>query len=372
MKRRILALSILALVAAAGYLGGRSAPPGLVLPTASAQSGAAAIPTPLPPDLSAEELRDIAVFREASASVVFITSLQRRRDLFSANVFEIPQGSGSGFIWDDRGHVVTNFHVIQHGDAFSVTLKNQTSYTARVIGAAPDKDLAVLQIEAPAEELVPLTRGRSSNLVVGQRLLAVGNPFGLDHTLTVGVLSALGRELRSPGGRIIRDVIQTDAAINPGNSGGPVLDSSGRLIGVSSAIYSPSGAFAGIGFAVPVDTVARLVPQLIESGKPVKAGIGISLVPDSFATGAGIAGAAVYQVAPGLPAERAGIEGISRNRSGRILFGDVIVAVDGKAVKNSDDLFYALESAGVGRKVTLRIDRNGRQRDAQVVLVELE
>src|SRR5882672_2389289 len=196
---------------------------------------------PLPEGLGPEELRNIGIFRAASASVVNITSIALRRDFFSLDVMQIPQGTGSGFVWDREGHIVTNFHVIQEGNAFTVTLADQSTYDAEVTGYAEDKDLAVLRIKAPPEKLAPLALGRSHDLVVGQTVLAVGNPFGLDHSLTVGVVSALGRELEAPSGRTIHDVIQTDAAINPGNSGGPLLDSRGRLIGVNSAIYSPSG-----------------------------------------------------------------------------------------------------------------------------------
>jgi S1-C subfamily serine protease len=208
-------------------------------------------------------------------------------------VQQIPQGAGSGFVWDTEGHVVTNFHVVQQAQALSVTLADQSEWEGRVVGAAPDKDIAVLRIKAPAAQLTPLPRGTSADLLVGQRVLAVGNPFGLDQSLTTGLVSAVGRELKSPSGRRIRDVIQTDAAINPGNSGGPLLDSRGRLIGVNTAIYSPSGASAGIGFAVPVDTVSRLVPQLISGGRVVQAGIGVSLIPERYTAQLGVTGVAI-------------------------------------------------------------------------------
>ena len=328
----------------------------------------------LPEGLTGEEKRDIDVFRRASASVVFITSLAVQRDVFSFDEATIPQGTGSGFVWDPKGHVVTNFHVIQQGDRFSVTLSDQSEWDARVVGAAPEKDLAVLHIDAPADRLSPLAVGRSRTLVVGQRVLAVGNPFGLDHSLTVGVVSALGRELASPAGRKIKDVIQTDAAINPGNSGGPLLDSSGRLVGVNTAIYSPSGASSGIGFAIPVDTVARLVPQLVEKGRAVVPGIGIHLNPtlDRYARRAGVEGVVVYDVAPGSPAEKANLEGvrvIGPRRS--VALGDVIVAVDGKPVRSQDDLADAFEAAGVGREVTLTVVRDRAKRDVKVTLAAL-
>ncbi len=340
-------------------------PPGMVLvPEATL--------TPLPEGVSGEEKRDVEVFRRARASVVYITSLALRRSPLSFDVQQIPQGTGSGFVWDQDGNIVTNFHVTQQAQALSVTLADQSEWEAKVAGAAPDKDVAVLRIKAPRDKLVPLVRGNSQGLVVGQRVLAVGNPFGLDHSLTVGVVSALGRELRSPNGRRIRDVIQTDAAINPGNSGGPLLDSSGRLIGVNTAIFSPSGAFAGIGFAVPVDTVTRLVPQLIAKGRIATAGIGVSLIPTRYNAQLGIDGVAIGDVLPDGPAARAGLQGAQQTRARRVMLGDRIVAVDGNPVKSEDDLRDAFEAAGVGGAVTLTVVRGPERRDVKVPLVALE
>ena len=335
-----------------------------------------AVPTlavaPLPEGLTPEEKRDIEVFRRAQASVVFITSVALRRDTFSFDVQQIPQGTGSGFVWDRQGHIVTNFHVIQDGNAFAVTLSDQSDWEATVVGVAPDKDLAVLRIKIPPEKLLPLTTGTSRTLLVGQRVLAVGNPFGLDHSLTVGVVSALGRELRSPSGRRIRDVIQTDAAINPGNSGGPLLDSSGRVIGVNAAIFSPSGASAGIGFAVPVDTVSRLVPQLIARGRAVQAGIGVTLIPDRYNPQLGIDGVAIAEVLSDGPAAKAGLQGAQLTRSRRVILGDRIVAVDGKPVRSEDDLRDAFEAAGVGAQVTLTVARGTTKRQVRVQLVQVD
>ncbi len=347
-------------------------PPGSEGVERQATAGAPTVLPPLPEGLTDQEKRDIEVFRRARAAVVFITSIALRRDLLSFDVQQIPQGAGSGIVWDRQGHIVTNFHVVQDGDAFAVTLADQSQWDARVVGAAPEKDLAVLRVRAPAERLTPLTVGTSRTLAVGQRVLAVGNPFGLDHSLTVGVVSALGRELRSPSGRRIRDVIQTDAAINPGNSGGPLLDSSGRLVGINTAIYSPSGAFAGIGFAVPVDTVKRLVPQLIAHGHAVQPGIGVALVPDRYNAQLGIDGLAIAEVQPGGPAARAGLEGARVTRTGRVILGDRIVAVNGKPVRSEDDLLDAFEAAGVGATVTLRVVRDGRGRDVRVPLVPID
>src|SRR5439155_22171719 len=274
---------------------------------AAARRADAVTAAPLPEGLTPEEKRDIEVFRRAQASVVFITSVALRRDIFSFDVQQIPQGTGSGFVWDRQGHVVTNFHVIQDGNAFAVTLADQSDWEAKVVGIAPEKDLAVLRIKAPQDKVVPLTPGVSRTILVGQTVLALGNPFGLDHSLTVGVVSALGRELQSPSGRTIHDVIQTDAAINPGNSGGPLLDSRGRLIGVNAAIFSPSGASAGIGFAVPVDTVTTLVPQLIQHGRPIQAGIGIVALRDDYTARLGLAGVVSKDVGRGTPAAKAGL-----------------------------------------------------------------
>ncbi len=340
----------------------------------AAQVSVAALPDPpLPEGLSAEERRDIDVFRRASGSVVFITNYTRQVDFFSFDAVETPSGTGSGFVWDKEGHIVTNFHVIEDGTKFSVTL-GDADYDAVLVGAAPDKDLAVLKVDAPLGRLVPLIVGRSGDLVVGQRVLAVGNPFGFDHTLTTGVVSGLGRELRSPSGRRIRDVIQTDAAINPGNSGGPLLDSSGRLNGINTAIYSPNGASAGISFAVPIDTVTRLVPQLIRYGRIKQPGIaGATLVSDAMARSNGIEGVAIYQVEEGSPADQSGLGGITFTRSRRPRLGDVIFAVDGKKVRCQEDLFEAFEAAGVGATVKLSV-ANGRtdtRRDVRVKLYDV-
>ena len=346
---------------------GPPAPP----PAAPAALAAAALAAPqLPGSFTSQEQRDIAVFREISPSVAYISNIALRRDFFSLNVFEIPQGTGSGFVWDEEGHVVTNYHVIRDGDRFKVTL-GEEEFDARRIGVAPRKDLAVLRIEAPRRVLRPIPLGSSEELMVGQRVLAIGNPFGLDQSLTTGVVSALGRELTSPVGFPIRDVIQSDAAINPGNSGGPLLDSSGRLIGVNTAIYSPSGASAGIGFAVPVDTVRQLVPQLIEHGRPIQPGIGVVLVEDRLAARVGVRGVIVRQVTPGSPAERAGIEGLRQSRR-RVALGDVIVAVGDKPVESLQDLVLAFEDIGVGGTARLTLERDRRQRRVDVELVPIE
>ncbi len=326
------------------------------------------------PDLAADERSTIELFRNASPSVVYITTLEQRRDRFSLNVFEIPQGSGTGFIWDDQGHVVTNYHVIAGNgrrppSRVQVTLADQSDYDARLVGVAPGKDLAVLRIDAPRDRLRTLPLGRSLDLVVGQNAYAIGNPFGLDQTLTTGVISALGREIRSRAGLPIRDVVQTDAAINPGNSGGPLLDSGGRLIGVNTAIYSPSGTDAGIGFAIPVDTVAWVVPELIANGELRRPTLGIEPANDGVARRAGVSGGVlILGVYSGSGAEEAGVRATYRDRRGRIVLGDVIVAVDGTPILEVADLYLALERREVGETVALTLRREGAEVTLDVTL----
>ena len=328
----------------------------------------------IPEGLTDGERRDIEIFRRASASTVYISRLVTvRRGFFSLNVTRIPQGSGSGFIWDDQGHVVTNYHVVAEDPRTElvVRLSDQSEWSARIVGLAPGKDLAVLKIDAPREQLAPLALGRSGNLAVGQKVLALGNPFGLDQTLTVGVVSALGRDLESPDGRTIHDVIQTDAAINPGNSGGPLLDSSGRLVGVNTAIYSPSGAYAGVGFAVPVDTVREIVPQLIRYGEPIYPGIGVGVLNDYAAARYGFEGVVITEVMRDGPAQEAGLEAVQVDRRGRA-YGDVIVGVDGIRVRTLAELRDRFEDAGgAGSEVTLTVLRQGEQREVQLELVEV-
>jgi S1-C subfamily serine protease len=319
-------------------------------------------------ELSQGEKATIALFRQASPSVVHITTILVQRDLFTLNLYQIPEGTGSGFIWDNSGNIITNFHVIQNADAAQVTLSDQSNWKARRVGVAPDKDLAVLRIDAPANRLQPIVVGTSKDLQVGQSVFAIGNPFGLDQSLTTGVVSALGREIESVTRRPIQGVIQTDAAINPGNSGGPLLDSRGRLIGVNTAIYSPSGASAGIGFAIPVDTVNRIVPELIRSGRVTRPGIGIQIAEDQIAERLGVTGVLVVDVIPGSTAAKAGIRPTRREGSGRVQLGDIITAIDGKKVESSNDLFLSLERYKVGDVVTISILRDGKPIETRVAL----
>jgi S1-C subfamily serine protease len=319
-------------------------------------------------DLAADEKTTIDIFQSVSKSVVYITSVELRRDFFNLNVYEIPRGTGSGFIWDTEGRIVTNYHVIEDASRLEVTLADHTKWKAVIIGVAPDKDLAVLQISAPSAKLIPIPVGESKDLMVGQNVFAIGNPFGLDQTMTTGIVSALGREIKAVTGRTIEGVIQTDAAINPGNSGGPLLDSAGLLIGVNTAIYSPSGASAGIGFAVPVEVVNRFVPQIIKYGRVVRPGIGIGIANDRIARQLGLEGVLIVRVQAGSSAETAGLKGTYRSAEG-ILLGDIIVGVDGQKVKDSDDLLNAFEKHKVGDMVDLDIIRDDRE---MTVAVRLE
>jgi len=323
---------------------------------------------PPPAELGPDERATMAVFEKATKSVVFISNTAVQRDFWSLDLFEVPQGSGSGFVWNSQGHIVTNFHVVYGANSIKVTLADRSEYKAALIGADPDHDLAVLQIQAPGEALSPVTVGSSHDLRVVQKVLAIGNPFGLDHTLTTGVVSALGRTIKSLSNRTIEGVIQTDAAINPGNSGGPLLDGTGRLIGVNTQIVSPSGAFAGIGFAVPVDTVNRIVPELIKHGKLIRPGLGVSLVPDAMAKRWGVKGLIIGKVSRGGAADRAGLRGARETVAGRVELGDIILAISGKPVMTIDDLMDVMEEHKVGEQVTVEVLRGKKRQHVAVTL----
>ncbi|MEP1470613.1 MAG: trypsin-like peptidase domain-containing protein [Halieaceae bacterium] len=317
-----------------------------------------------------DEANSTEIFSKASPAVVFVTNKALRRNLFNLNIQEIPRGSGTGFVWNDSGLVVTNFHVIAGAHRLTVTLQDTTEYDAEVIGIAPEKDLAVLRMIDPPEDLSTLPLGDSSELTVGRKVLAIGNPFGLDTTLTTGVVSALGREIKAPSNRLIRGVIQTDAAINPGNSGGPLLNSLGQLVGVNTAIYSPSGASAGIGFAIPVNTVKEVVPQLISYGRVLRPIIGVELASDRWIRRYRINGLPVVRVYPGLPAAEAGLRGAYRNSRGEIALGDVITHLNDAAVRNNDDYLSAMEEYEIGDTITVRTRRGDEEKRFEVTLTE--
>jgi S1-C subfamily serine protease len=334
---------------------------------------ATAVPRAVTPrgDLAADEKTTIQIFKDASPAVVHITTLNVRQDEFSLSVLQIPRGTGSGFIWDKDGRIVTNYHVIQGADEARVTLADQSSWKARLVGAYPDKDLAVLVIDAPSDRLHTIPLGTSHDLQVGQKTFAIGNPFGLDRTLTTGVVSAVGREMESVTKRVMKNMIQTDAAINPGNSGGPLLDSAGRLIGVNTAIYSVSGGYSGIGFAIPVDEVNRVVPQLIRHGKVVRAGLGAELAPEQVTRELGLRGALLYTVRPDGPAATAGLLPTRRDRSGRIRLGDLIVALDGQQVRSANELLDLLEQHRAGDTVEVTVFRDGETHRMTVTLRDI-
>ncbi len=310
-----------------------------------------------------QELHTIRLFEDASPSVCYITTKALQRDFWSYSTREVESGSGSGFVWDREGHIITNFHVIRGASSALVTLGDGSAFEATVIGTAPEKDLAVLKIRANPNELRPIDKGNSYNIRVGQAVYAIGNPFGLDRTLTSGIVSALDREIKSQAGVPIKGAIQSDAAINPGNSGGPLLDSQGKLIGVNTAIYSPSGASAGIGFSIPVDVVKYVVPDLIAYGEVRRASLGIDL--RQFAQ---VKGLVVISVAQDGPAGRGGVRGLSRDSQGRRVLGDVLVGINGKAVGSSTDLYLELEKYDPGEFVKLDLIRDERRVEVEVEL----
>lgn len=321
-------------------------------------------------NLAEFERTSVELFQRVSPAVVYLNTRSRVYSPFMRRNVEVETGSGSGFFWDNEGHVVTNFHVTR-GQSATIVLHDQSQYEARPIGESPGHDLAVLKIDAPPEKLVGITVGDSAGLLVGQAVFAIGNPFGLSQTLTTGVVSAKSRTIESPSGRTIDDVIQIDAAINPGNSGGPLLDSAGRLIGVNTAIYSPSGASAGVGFAIPVDTVNRVVPEIIATGsfKPADMGIRVNQELSSIALRQmGIEGVMIYATQPNGPAEQAGLRGVREVRPGVIEAGDIIVAVGKTPIKSLSDLLDALLEFRPGDQVIVTFYRDDEQRQITVTL----
>lgn len=334
-------------------------------------SGVAPVP-PVPPLTASARIEDerntISVFRAAAQSTVFVTQTRIVEDFFAGTLQEVPAGSGSGFVWDATGIIVTNFHVVQGARSLSVTFNDHETFDATIVGLEPRKDIAVLKVEAPAKLLVPIRVAKGEQLEVGQKAIAIGNPFGLDHTLTTGVISALGRQVQGAGGVSIRDMIQTDAAINPGNSGGPLLDSSGQLIGMNTMIYSKSGGSAGIGFAVPVSTISRIVPQIVKTGRAEQVGIGVGVDPQQqLERRLGLEGVIVLHVPERSPAAAAGLRGLRRTRRG-IALGDVIVGVDGARIVHFDDLYTALDSHKPDDTVKLTVLRGG---GTETVMIKL-
>ncbi len=318
------------------------------------------------------EKKTIALYKEVLPTVVNVSNIKVARSFFNETV-EVPQGAGSGFVWDTTGHIVTNFHVVNGGDDFVVTFHNDpTQYQAVLVGSEAKKDLAVLKLKERPKTLNPIVLGSSKELQVGQMTLAIGSPFGLDHTLTTGIVSALGRKIDGFGGVKIHDMIQTDAAINMGNSGGPLLDSSGKLIGVNTMIFSTSGSSAGLGFAVPVDTVKMIVPQLIQHGKVIRPGLGIGVLPEGAKKRIGIKeGVVITFVDEDGPAGKAGLKGLAQDRRGRVIMGDVLVAIDSKEVNSLDDIYHALEKYKIGDTVAVKYLREGKKKEARIKLQAL-
>lgn len=318
--------------------------------------------------MTPEETHTIELFEKAAPSVCYITTSVVRRDYWSRNIMEIPQGAGSGFVWDRNGHIITNYHVIQGASKAQITLADRSTWDAELVGSAPEKDLAVLKIKASNSKMIPILVGTSEDLRVGQSVYAIGNPFGLDQTLTTGIVSALGREIQTESGFPVRDAIQSDAAINPGNSGGPLLDSSGRLIGVNTAIYSPSGASAGIGFSIPVAVVRWVVPELIKYGKIIRPTIGVELLETSDIKRNQLEGPLVMEVVKGGPAAGAGLRPTRRDESGRIVLGDIIIAMNNKRIATKEELILELENYKAGDEVTLTLLRDQKEAKVKVRL----
>ncbi|KAM7279447.1 hypothetical protein ACFE04_006581 [Oxalis oulophora] len=319
-----------------------------------------------PRKLQTDELATVRLFQENTPSVVYITNLASKQDAFTLDVFEVPQGSGSGFVWDKLGHIVTNYHVIRGASDLKVTLADQTTYDANIVGFDQDKDVAVLRVDAPKDKLRPIPIGVSSDLLVGQKVYAIGNPVSVPLLLS---LDGLRREISSAAtGRPIQDVIQTDAAINPGNSGGPLLDSSGNLIGINTAIYSPSGASSGVGFSIPVDTVGGIVDQIVKFGKVTRPILGIKFAPDQSVEQLGVTGVLVLDAPADGPAGKAGLLPTKRDAYGRLILGDIITEVNGKKVSNGSDLYRILDTCKVGDKVIVEVLRGDHKEKIPVTL----
>lgn len=324
-------------------------------------------------DLLPVENKTIDIYRTAVPSTVNVSNIKVAKNMFYGEV-EIPQGSGSGFVWDEQGHIITNFHVVQGGQSFVVTFYNDPKqYHAKLVGTAPDKDIAVLKLEEKPSKLTPIKFGSSKDLQVGQYSFAIGSPFGLDYTLTTGVISALGRKIDGIGGVKITDMIQTDAAINMGNSGGPLLDSNARLIGMNTVIFSTSGSSAGLGFAVPADTIKVIAPQLIEHGKVIRPGLGIGIVPDTMKRRIirNDKGIIIAHVDEKGSAAKAGLKGMTQDQYGRTYLGDIILSVDGQDVNNLDDIYQILDKKKIGDEVMVKYRREGKTLATKVKLQAL-
>jgi S1-C subfamily serine protease len=347
----------------------------LAAPALAASAAAPPPAVPLPPSgaRTQDENNTIQVFQSAGPSAVFVTQKRVVVDYWAGKALEVPAGSGSGFVWDKAGHIVTNYHVVRNARSLSVTLQDHSTHPATVRGAEPRKDIAVLKIDAPQVKLVPIAKPSGKlRVAVGQKAIAIGNPFGLDQTLTVGVVSAQGRSVDGIGGVTIRDMIQTDAAINPGNSGGPLLDSAGRLMGMNTAIYSKSGASAGVGFAVPASTIMRVVPQIIRTGQAEQVGLGIRIDPEQrIERRVGVRGVVVIAVAPTSPAAQVGLRGLQETPRG-IALGDIIVQVGSEQIADYDDLYNALDRHRPGDEVAVKVLRDQQPVTLKIRLIKVQ
>jgi len=369
LRSRLLTLLVAALVAAVAALSYRVYRlESVALPREQPAQLRPRVITPRE-ELGVSEKARIAMFERTWRSVVHITTLAVRTDPFRLNVLEVPRGTGSGFIWDQQGHIVTNFHVIAGASQARVTFADQRTLPAELVGLSARNDLAVLRVKGMPSNLAPLTLGTSHDLVVGQDVIAIGSPFGFDYTLSTGVISGLGREIEGAGGLPIIGALQTDAAINPGNSGGPLLDSTGRLIGINTMIFSPSGASVGVGFAVPADTVARVVPELIAYGQEVRPVIGVEPADDALTQRLGLPGVLVRKVHPGSPAEHVGIIPTQfQPATGEVQLGDLIIKVDGTELRKAADLYLQLEKHKPGETVAITVLRNGESKTLSMTL----
>jgi S1-C subfamily serine protease len=368
--RQILAVALLSAFFAAGAIAVVDRLSNRLQPSGSAfsESAPAGITDPA---TATDEQNSIEIYRTLSPGVVNVHSTSYARDFFG--FVEPQEGSGSGSVIDQDGNILTNYHVIEGATKLAVSFGGQKNYAAQLVGGDPDTDLAVIKlIEKPKEALTIIALGDSDKLEVGQKVLAIGNPFGLDRTLTTGVISGLQRPIRARNERVIEGAIQTDASINPGNSGGPLLDSHGRMIGINSQILSPSGASAGVGFAVPVNIAKRIVPQLVRSGEVRRPKLGISSrdveVLKSRIELPVDQGVVIWQVAPGEAAANAGLRGLTQTENGDVEIGDIIIGIDGDKVTNNDDLYRILDKHQVGDTVQMQIFRNGRRTTVPVRL----
>ncbi len=325
-------------------------------------------------NLLESEKNTISIFKNSVDTVVNVSNIQiARRGFFDMDPTEVPAGAGTGFVWDTNGHIVTNYHVIRGGDKFVVNFHNDPKqYEAEVVGSEPRKDIAVLKVKNIPSKFKPLKIGSSSNLSVGQKALAIGNPFGLDHTLTQGIISALERKIEGIGGVKIHGMIQTDCSINPGNSGGPLIDSKGQLIGMNTMIFSASGSSAGVGFAVPIDTIKRIVPDLIKYGKVNRPGLGIALLEDNYKSYFNVdKGLVIKYVDPSSPAGKLGLKGMTRDPRGRYYLGDILLKVDGKEVNTYDDIYNLLENYKIGQEISITYLRDKKNISTQITLTQI-